>query len=106
MEDNMKIGEEIGKIESKYMDITFNKVEVTEENLRKLMDENARLEYELEREKRYRKCMYFNAKYDKDAAEYYKKLYDNEVSKNDELMIILVGLISSAILISLAIVCY
>ena len=41
------------------MDITFNKVEVTEENLRKLMDENARLEYELEREKRYRKCMYF-----------------------------------------------
>ena len=102
----MKIGEEIGKLESEYMNITFNKVEVTEENLRKLMDENARLEYELEREKRYRKCMYFNAKYDKDAAEYYKKLYDNEVSKNDELMIILVGLISSAILISLAIVCY
>lgn len=102
----MKIGEEIGKLKSEYMDITFNKVEVTEENLRKLMDENARLEYELEREKRYRKCMYFNAKYDKDASEHYKKLYDNEVSKNDELMIILVGLISSAILISLVIVCY
>lgn len=100
----MKLGEETGKIESKYIDITFNKVEVTEENLRKLMDENARLEYELEREKRYRKCMYFNAKYDKDTAEYYKKLYDNEVSKNDDLSIIIIGLIFSVILLSLLII--
>ena len=100
----MKIGEEIGKIESKYMDITFNKVEVTEENLRKLMDENARLEYELEREKRYKKCMYFNSKYDKDAADYYKKLYDSEVSKNDDLSIIITALIFSVILLSLLII--
>ena len=100
----MKLGEEIGKIESKYMDISFNKVEVTEENLRKLMDENARLEYELDREKRYRKCMYFNTEYYKDAAEYYKKLYDNEVSKNDDLSIIIIGLIFSVILLSLLII--
>lgn len=100
----MKIGEEIGKIESKYMDITFNKVEVTEENLRKLMDENARLEYELEREKRYRKCMYFNTEYYKDAAEHYKKLYDSEVSKNDDLGVIIVGLIFSVIMLSLIVI--
>lgn len=100
----MKIGEEIGKLKSEYMDITFNKVEVTEENLKKLMDENARLEYELEREKRYRKCMYFNSKYDKDAAEYYKKLYDSEVSKNDDLSIIIIGLIFSVIMLSLLII--
>ena len=38
------------------------------------MDENARLEYELEREKEIQKnvCI-LNSKYDKDAAEYYKK---------------------------------
>lgn len=100
----MKIGEEIGKIESEYMDITFNKVEVTEENLRKLMDKNARLEYELEREKRYRKCMYFNTEYYKDAAEYYKKLYDSEVSKNDELGVIVVGLIFSVVMLSLIVI--
>lgn len=100
----MKIGEEIGKLESEYMDITFNKVEVTEENLRKLMDENARLEYELEREKRYRKCMYFNTEYYKDAAEYYEKLYDSEVSKNDDLSIIIIGLIFSVIMLSLIVI--
>lgn len=100
----MKIGEEIGKLESEYMDITFNKVEVTEENLRKLMDENARLEYELEREKRYRKCMYFNTEYYKDATEYYKKLYDSEVSKNDDLSIIIIGLIFSVIMLSLIVI--
>lgn len=100
----MKIGEEIGKLKSEYMDITFNKVEVTEENLKKLMDENARLEYEVEREKRYRKCMYFNTEYYKDAAEYYKKLYDNEVSKNDDLSIIIIGLIFSVIMLSLLII--
>lgn len=100
----MKIGEEIGKLESEYTDITFNKVEVTEENLRKLMDENARLEYELEREKRYRKCMYFNTEHYKDAAEYYKKLYDSEISKNDDLSIIVTGLIFSVIMLSLLII--
>ena len=100
----MKLGEEIGKLKSEYMDITFNKVEVTEENLRKLMDENARLEYELEKEKRYRKCMYFNTEYYKAAAEYYKKLYDNEVSKNDDLSIIITALIFSIILLSLLII--
>ena len=100
----MKLGEEIGKLESEYMDITFNKIEVTEENLRKLMDENARLECELEREKRYRKCMYFNTEYYKDAAKYYKKLYDNEVSKNDDLSIIIIGLIFSVIILSLLII--
>lgn len=100
----MKIGEEIGKIESKYMDITFNKVEVTEENLRKLMDENARLEYELEREKRYRKCMYFNSKYLREAADYYEDLYKKEVVKNDELGVIVVGLIFSVVMLSLIVI--
>ena len=100
----MKIGEEIGKIKSEFMDVTFTKVEVTEENLKKLIDENARLEYELEREKRYRKCMYFNSKYDKDTAEYYKRLYDSEVSKNDDLSRIIIALIFSVILLSLLII--
>ncbi len=102
----MKIGEEIGKIESKYMDITFNKVEVTEENLRKLMNENARLEYELEREKRYRKCMYFNTKYLREAADYFEDLYKKEVSKNDDLSIIIIGLIFSVIMLSLIVIFY
>lgn len=100
----MKIGEEIGKLKSEYMDITFNKVEVTEENLKKLMDENARLEYELEREKRYRKCMYFNSEYLREATDYFEDLYKKEVSKNDDLSIILTGLIFSVILISLLII--
>lgn len=100
----MKIGEEIGKLESEYMDITFNKVEVTEENLRKLMDENARLEYELEREKRYRKCMYFNSEYLREAADYYEDLYNKEVAKNDELCVIIVGLIFSVIMLSLIVI--
>ena len=100
----MKIGEETGKIESKYMDITFSKVEVTEENLRKLMDENARLEYELEREKRYRKCMYFNSEYLREAADYFEDLYNKEVSKNDDLSIIITALIFSVIMLSLLII--
>lgn len=100
----MKIGEEIGKIESEYMDITFNKVEVTEENLRKLMDENARLEYELEREKRYRKCKYFNSKYLREATEYFEDLYKKEVAKNDELGVIIVGLIFTVIMLSLIVI--
>lgn len=102
----MKIGEEIGKIESEYMDITFNKVEVTEENLRKLMDENARLKYELERQKRYRKCMYFNSKYLREASDYFQDLYKKEVSKNDDLSIIIIGLIFSLIMLSLIVIFY
>lgn len=102
----MKIGEEIGKIESEYMDITFKKVEVTEENLKKLMDENARLEYELERQKRYRKCMYFNSKYLREASDFYEDLYKKEVSKNDDLSIIIIGLIFSVIMLSLIVIFY
>ena len=100
----MKLGEEIGKLESEYTDITFNKIEVTEENLRKLMDENARLECELEKEKRYRKCMYFNSEYLREAADYFEDLYKKEVSKNDDLSIIIIGLIFSVIMLSLLII--
>ena len=100
----MKIGEEIGKLKSEYMDITFNKVEVTEENLRKLMDENARLEYELERGKRFRKCMYFNSEYLREAADYYEDLYKKEIAKNDDLGANVVGLIFSVIMLSLIVI--
>lgn len=74
------------------------------EELEKLQKENEQLKEEVERQKRYRKCMYFNSKYLREAADYYEDLYNKEVSKNDDLSIIITALIFSVMLLSLLII--
>lgn len=74
------------------------------EELEKLQKENEQLREEVERQKRYRKCMYFNSKYLREASDYFEDLYKKEVSKNDDLSIIITALIFSVIMLSLLII--
>lgn len=74
------------------------------EELEKLQKENEQLREEVERQKRYRKCMYFNSKYLREASDYFEDLYKKEVSKNDDLSIIITALIFSVMLLSLLII--
>lgn len=74
------------------------------QELEKLQKENEQLREEVERQKRYRKCMYFNSKYLREATEYFEDLYKKEVAKNDELGVIIVGLIFSVIMLSLLVI--
>lgn len=74
------------------------------EELEKLQKENEQLREEVERQKRYRKCTYFHMEYYKAIANYHETLYYKEVSKNDDLSIIIIGLIFSVIMLSLIVI--
>ena len=78
---------------SKNIEIKFEKIEVTEETVTRLINENAKLEYKLWIEERNRECMYFNAEHFKDLSEHYRKLYLEQKRKNNELSAIIATLI-------------